>query len=659
MESGKRNMNDNQLRLKKLRQALIDYAHPNDFFTNRTHVRLVDAALKTLGEVSESDAINAYLLYFTTRLNIEIEKSNNPINRNKILEGSLYQTLINFANEFNLEFPVNLNKVTKDQAFQNTVNILKGYANEERIEDNLVFKNLIRQTENLALNDQNEREKFSNLRKLFFNQGHYTPAKSFLNKYLISNNKMLTPTDWFQEMEMHYLKDNSTNENKNKVKEKFGEKFLEEILKNTTESTTARQKFFEYLKKIDIATQNICENPDATAAERTITLEKLIGKIGVDLYKKAVQEERNSPQYRLKACLDAARHLDGYKWEQQLILWVTGPSGSGKTYNSEVILGSIKDDTRIMKKDEKSQEEPGNDILFIDGGVDRAALDTMTIVRKLAKKHGFSGIEDLHENTEIGFKKTLKEAAMSCNVSIVLPYTFADPREEKMASGEIFGLSIPFTNSEMQKFDESKTTKQIVVEIHADPSVTKRMGDARAFDNTPSDPFDPNPYTSLTDKPDGESKIYESQYFERGKNASQAVCEYYKSNCNDVTYITAGNDLIFLKDIGNNVWDIVKPNSNENHDLMMSKRDYEKYCKSNSDLNLREWYKKEREKKLTAKPILDISIKNSEGKLVPLPLKPEKYTLATAKTGLFAHEQHTHEQHPDQRVETSRKNKTL
>src|SRR5690606_34302890 len=61
----------------------------------------------------------------------------------------------------------------------------------------------------------------------------------------------------------------------------------------------------------------------------TVSLSKLLGKEGVELYKYALQEEVSSREYRLAVANDAISHIEGNKTMQRPIIYVAGPSGCG------------------------------------------------------------------------------------------------------------------------------------------------------------------------------------------------------------------------------------------------------------------------------------------------------------------------------------------
>ncbi len=86
--------------------------------------------------------------------------------------------------------------------------------------------------------------------------------------------------------------------------------------------------------------------------------------------------------------------------EEQLILWVGGPSASGKSYGADAVIKRL--DAEIMPADVNRQN--GNDVVFIDGGVEREVSQMRQLVLQVAIKKGYSGIKDLHKHTELGIK---------------------------------------------------------------------------------------------------------------------------------------------------------------------------------------------------------------------------------------------------------------
>lgn len=325
-----------------------------------------------------------------------------------------------------------------------------------------------------------------------------------------------------------------------KVDRILGEEIRKEILHegvNEQPVTTAREAFIKKVMTVlqDKSTDfqlpaNGTDPRKQNPKNHTITLEQLLGKEGVALYKAAIEEERKSAAFRNAVFAKATNHYDGPSWKKRLIMWVGGPSASGKSFSSNLAIKKVGKEAMEHNDDNK-----GNDCISIDGGIERETSQMRKIALQIALNKGYPGIRDLHNNTKLGIKSIVQKAALKNEkLSLVIPATFTNP----------------LTKLKIKKFNKINNVQQVFCE-------TKALGEKSRFRNTISRMGNSRAWKQNFDKKDdikanaeinSESKKYQSKYFDAGVNGSQAAREYYFQHVKNAIYVPIESDLIFVRE---------------------------------------------------------------------------------------------------------------
>lgn len=232
----------------------------------------------------------------------------------------------------------------------------------------------------------------------------------------------------------------------------FGSTNVQTFLhKNTVVSTEKREQFLrefaQHLLTVPTASE---ENTRAGRGEnaKLIGLEALVGNL--KLYKRALEEERNSPAYRNAVVMlgvqNYAKESVAQNWTLPKHFVVGGSSGAGKTFGTRTILRLLirtAQSTPRLKDAFYTDGGPKNPtpgqttkvkyIVSVDGGDARAASQIRKMVLQCALVLGYKGITDLHSNSSVlDIKDHIKEAAFAPGsvVHVVEPRTFSDMRIE-------------------------------------------------------------------------------------------------------------------------------------------------------------------------------------------------------------------------------------
>lgn len=159
----------------------------------------------------------------------------------------------------------------------------------------------------------------------------------------------------------------------------------------------------------------------------SINMEDLLGKEGIRLYQKALEEERNSEEYLTAVFCKATKHYEGKSFKAPIGLGFGGPSGGGKSYNAGAIV------TRFMEILGDKDNQNGADVVSIDGGIPRDVAQMPSLVIQLANKKNYTYIRDLKRKSKCldSVKESLFEAAKIGGVddkplSTVSPLTFSE-----------------------------------------------------------------------------------------------------------------------------------------------------------------------------------------------------------------------------------------
>lgn len=420
---------------------------------------------------------------------------------------------------------------------------------------------------------------------------HYSP--SALERFTVDTQNTLDT--WLSQIGQYCIKDNksknilSQKECKTKVHALLGEEGTQKLYAKaaSVETTSARAAFLQYLH--DYVLNNPDNRSQAAVNAQATNMQDFLGEEGLRLYKAAIAEERNSAAFRNAVFLKSVKHYDGGKWDKRLVLWVGGPSASGKSFGAEGVVRRLDQDIMVHSSSDLS----GNDVVSVDGGIERDVSQMRQMVLQVALSKGFKGIDNLHSHTKLGTKKYVREAAFATSdLNIVLPNTFT--------------ASIPkgFKADTMRKIAALPNVAQVFCDVQAEKGQGHRfkrsvglMGDSRAWYMAKT-PYAREKITMLAPNTGAESKRYEGGIkFLAGVAASSRAKQAYLSACKEKRQnpicLVITNDLIFLKlDSTQQQW--VECGDKENRAklgdcLKMSARDFaawQSFVPGQSTLNL-------------------------------------------------------------------------
>jgi len=393
--------------------------------------------------------------------------------------------------------------------------------------------------------------------------------------------------------------------NAKKIKEKDIAEPAEEQLSNHTYSQTQEQLenhtyfrnlFLMHANKMMENKENRCQIAASAKAtnpeEATISLEKLLGKEGAELYQLALEEELNSKAYRDAALAKSTtKHVD-YPWLERPIILIGGPSGSGKSKAAEKTLDdaieTIAKENKGYNPTKKTQY-----VIKCDGGLARETSQMYKAAIRTANSLGYTGISNLHKNSKIlgNTKKYLQNVALhkSSPHGIVIPNTFAKHGAEvgPIPVGKVL------SNALLKKLRElDKTQCKIFFSLieGRDPQlfqdVVAYLGSRRAWKT--QWPDNEATSTDLNDTSNlSESKNYNGDYFKHGIRGSEYAYEELATLFGDkfVGSIVV-NDLIFVKrdDTAPNGW--VRVDKYEPGAIAVSENNYNAWMKDNNSSSL-------------------------------------------------------------------------
>ncbi|RUR07413.1 hypothetical protein [Legionella sp. km772] len=185
-----------------------------------------------------------------------------------------------------------------------------------------------------------------------------------------------------------------------------------------------RKQFIEFCARKDFTDFAGDKGKRKTKPETaTQSLEELFGKQGAALYKLALAEERHTKEYMNAVFQESTSHSEGNKWSTRPVIIVAGPSACGKSTAANAAIEQAKS---ALPTD--PEDFSGNDIVAADGGVAREVSQMRKLAIQLAVEHGYSGINDLHNKSNVlgDVKDCILEAAYATdNLGVVIPETFS------------------------------------------------------------------------------------------------------------------------------------------------------------------------------------------------------------------------------------------
>lgn len=368
---------------------------------------------------------------------------------------------------------------------------------------------------------------------------------------------------------------------------------------------SARTAFIDYLSQVLYDTQTDLKKISETPLDNTIKIKNLLGEKGLDLYLKAIEEEKNSIEFRQAVLLKSKTFYPGPKWAERIVLWVAGPSAAGKTASSGEILNLLN-----LELPKQVGINTGNTVIAIDGEIEREVSQVSRLLLQVALQKGYAGIRDQHTHTQLDVKSQIQKATeKNRDIHLLIPDTFADPTHLR----------------EIGKYNKLPNTREIFSEVIADtdekgkPDAKKdaafqatvvNNGESRAFEKKPKTQPIGNRHLVMNHAPIHiNSKIYQKQYFEFGKNGSGIARKMYHMGSNPY-YIPVRNDFIFVKQ-NQNQW--MECNPKEKEALHLSKRHFELFQSEKKSgitaLDLPAWLDQLKSKKeFYPAPLVDLTL---------------------------------------------------
>lgn len=263
---------------------------------------------------------------------------------------------------------------------------------------------------------------------------------------------------------------------------------------------------------------------------------------GDELYKMALQEERNSEEYMDAVFQKSTKHYEGETLTVRPVIIVSGPSGCGKSRTADNV---VKETAKHLTA---TGTHGGHDVVSVDGGVAREVSQMRKLMIQLANQKGFTGVKDLHDQSKVlngdkensAVKDNIQNAAFkTSNLGVVIPETFSE--EIKPWSSK--------ADKMLDTIQGQFMTKMVFCRIDGeDDSQFKKtvgfMGSRRAWE---LDNFNKDASFDLNNTEVKESKAYGSGGFLPGREGSKKVEKKLKERDPNALTIKVTNDLILLK----------------------------------------------------------------------------------------------------------------
>lgn len=203
-----------------------------------------------------------------------------------------------------------------------------------------------------------------------------------------------------------------------------------------------RKAFIKYLmerkelvQKMDPAKRKTLIDEGKTE-KAGISMEALLDKKGVELYKKALKEERYSDEYMMAVFEKSTNFYEGNVFEHPVAIPVGGPSGCGKSFNAKAIVNTIMSEKGTDKGIEVNPTtglKPGNYVTSIDGGIGRGLSKMYNSVIWVATEElGYTLVLDLTQKSKVlssvkgNVAKAAKIGLNGKPLNIVIPETFSE-----------------------------------------------------------------------------------------------------------------------------------------------------------------------------------------------------------------------------------------
>lgn len=337
-------------------------------------------------------------------------------------------------------------------------------------------------------------------------------------------------------------------------------------------SQKARKAFLDHLQFVVMPEMQRRE----PANEKGIKLEEFLGEKGLDLYKAAIEEEVRSQAFRDAVFQRSTNHYDGPTWSQRLIAPFAGPSAAGKSVSQPALV------TEIAKQMPKSNSNAGNDVVSVDGGVEREVSQIRSMVLQVALAKGFKGISDLDKKenkSEVSVKKLVNNTVLQTpGLNMIIPKTYTN-EALNIVKGVPGRGSVG--NDEFKKYDKVDNGTAIVAFgiVEADHSNVAKNGASRAWNGSEFTEAD----IKMNGKPPCESKAYHD-HWKAGTNLSTAAKDNYlrlgEADDKPRICVTVTSDFTFIKPDPKapGGWALAGKDEEWNSSMMgVLRRDFEKY----------------------------------------------------------------------------------
>jgi hypothetical protein len=418
------------------------------------------------------------------------------------------------------------------------------------------------------------------------------------------------------------------------VDSQLSEKAKGELYKRTspTDKTKAREDFISYLeKKFDSMPKCQASMGEKVAdPQRAITSIKELfagDKKGIQLFERAIAEEKTSKDYRNAVFLASHKSCGENKWKDRLAIMVSAPSGSGKSFLSQKIFDAIDDTINGGQRKTFNEETGVNSVIVVDGDIERELSQVRQLMLQTAAKKGFSGIKDLQNKTDAGFK--IKD--------IILATAKAQPN---------FNICVNtshdkhyFSDMKKQSDPDALPLKEVLVTLSgSDPK--KAMENAMLAERTNALLSSPDDFAacktqqidlhgshvSCSSKEFGDSTVYE--YGARNAAAStQYFTDKINKGASNRVVINLESDIVRVKYTNpSDPTKIKECSPKERSDLIMSAPEFRKYNQFVKDSSLgmkspTDWLKQHRSKNPGNLTIKSITGERNLNKLVEEPPK--------------------------------------
>ncbi len=379
----------------------------------------------------------------------------------------------------------------------------------------------------------------------------------------------------------------------------LGKEGLAKLYEGTDEktvigSTVAREAFLSYLARRKEAMAAL---PADKTNTKEISMEELLGEVGIQKYMAALTEETNSQAFRNAVMLQSTRHYEGKQWEEPKVIIGAGATGSGKSHARDQVVASISE--------EKDKGHPGNDVVSVDGGIEREVSQIRMLTLQVALSKGYNGIDDLQkvsEKIDIKIKSKIQKAVIAANEAKESQYQKTltqhqkDPSKPMPPKPKKFSLYVPVTFANpkdsiklLKSFSVIKALmrnpgfKPLFIFVNTNPTQIEYLGKNRAWRKGElAYPENDIRLGSVIDKvePGCESKAHKPGNIERGNSNSQDALKEAKKEGIECKIVD--NDLVHLKSTiinSEKYWVICTDPKKNDDEIKLSRRDFERWQK--------------------------------------------------------------------------------